>query len=500
MPGPTPLPSYFGRYRVLGDLGAGSMGRVYLGVDERLGRPVAIKVLRLPADLVSAPADFEARFRREAEAAGRLNHPNIVQIFDVGPNFFVMEYIEGQALKTLLKGRRPMSLGRVTTIVSAVAEAVDFAHAHGIVHRDVKPANVMIANDGTVKVMDFGVARLEDSKLTVAGTVVGSVQYMAPEQMTGGPIDGRADVFSLAAVAYEMLTGQAPFPGKTITEVVALAIQEKFTPPRSVDSRLPEAINRVFRGALTREPSARYQKAASFASDLRSALEPVLDLAATPPVAVEPTGGPGHVSIPTPPGGTLFVDAATLATLDDEMRREAVLILESDPPGARVFVDGYEVGETPIAKLDTRLGHHKVAFERDGHDPVSANVELTSDRPLRLVSATLPPLGAGRAVFPGKLVPMGPNVIPPVRVSGRSPGYPEDARSRGLGGTCVVEFWVSETGEPRDVVIVQSAGPTLDASAVEGISSWRFTPARLGGVPVSVRLSVHHVFSPGGSR
>ena len=215
-------PAYFGRYQVLEELGAGAMGVVYLCVDSRLARPVAVKVLRENELMTEEEREqFRARFRHEAEAAGRLTHPDIVQIYDIGPTYLVMEFLEGRALGAFLKASGSFSVRQICSLVLRVADAIDYAHRHGIVHRDIKPANIMMMDDGSVKVLDFGVARLDSSNLTAAGTVVGSVQYMAPEQMMGERVDGRADVFSLAAVAYELLTGRAPFPGKTITEVVS---------------------------------------------------------------------------------------------------------------------------------------------------------------------------------------------------------------------------------------------------------------------------------------
>ena len=481
------LPSAFGRYQVLGELGTGAMGEVFLAMDSRLGRPVAIKVLKVPMEFESAPAEFEVRFRREAEAAGRMSHANIVQVFDVGPNFLVMEYLEGETLASTLRRGAPMSLRRIATVVLGAAGALDFAHQNGIIHRDVKPANIMLTNDGVVKVMDFGVARLDDSKLTVIGTVMGSIQYMAPEQMTGGTVDGRADVYSLAAVAYEMLTGGAPFPGKTITEVVSLAVQEKFQPPRTRDARLPEAINRVFERGLTANPAKRYPTAAEFARDLLAALDPVLDLvAATPGTAAPSEAAP-------PEGGTLLVSPHTFSSHDAEARREGVLILDSEPSGAAVFVDGYEVGQTPIAKLDTRLGGHAVRFQAKGHQPLTIQTELSNQHPVRMVMATLPP-DQSPATWPGKLVPFGPGVIPPVRISGETPVHPEDARSRGVSGAVTVEFWVSESGDARDARVVVSAGPLLDSAVVEAVGKWKFTPARLNGMPVSMKLTAQHAF------
>src|SRR3954471_11228743 len=196
-----PIPTYFGRYQVLEELGSGAMGVVYLCVDSRLARPVAVKVIR-ESDLMTAEEkeQFLARFRNEAEAAGRLTHPGIVQIYDIGPSYLVMEYLDGKSLSAVLTARHAYTVQEVCSIVLQVSDAIDYAHKRGIVHRDIKPANIMMMDDGGVKVMDFGVARLDSSTLTVAGTVVGSVRYMAPEQMMGEKVDARADVFSLGAV------------------------------------------------------------------------------------------------------------------------------------------------------------------------------------------------------------------------------------------------------------------------------------------------------------
>ena len=245
------MPEAFGRYQVLEELGAGAMGIVYLCVDSRLNRPVAIKVIRESEFMTPAEREqFEVRFRHEAEAAGRLNHPDIVQVYDVGPSWMVMEFLEGVPLSVVLKRGERLSVRRAAQLVMRVSDAVDYAHRHGIVHRDIKPANIMLTDDGGVKVMDFGVARLDQSTLTALGTVVGSVRYMAPEQMMGERVDGRADVFSVAAVAYELLTGKAPFPGKTITEVVSRVVHGAHVPPQKADGRLPEGLNTIFARAF----------------------------------------------------------------------------------------------------------------------------------------------------------------------------------------------------------------------------------------------------------
>ena len=234
----------------------------------------------------------------------------------------------------------------VCSIILQVSDAIDYAHKHGIVHRDIKPANIMMMDDGGVKVMDFGVARLESSTLTVAGTVVGSVRYMAPEQMMGERVDARADVFSLGAVAYEMLTGRAPFPGKTITEVVGQVVHGAYVPPRQVDERLPEELSDVFGGAFAVRPDDRYPSAMDFARDLYAAAEPVLDL--------HDRAGPRERGRPPRTSGTTVIGAhrrprrplsATARTVrmpaeSGAGSREGVLLVDSEPPGAQVYLDG----------------------------------------------------------------------------------------------------------------------------------------------------------------
>jgi len=498
MPNRQPVPTYFGRYQVLEELGSGAMGVVYLCVDPRLARPVAVKVIRESEHMTPTEKEqFQGRFRNEAEAAGRLNHPGIVQIYDIGPSYLVMEYLDGKALSTVLKGGQAFTVQDVCSLVLQVADAVDYAHDHGIIHRDIKPANIMLTDDGGVKVMDFGVARLESSTLTVAGTVVGSVRYMAPEQMMGERVDGRADVFSLGAVAYEMLTGCAPFPGKTITEVVGQVVHGAYVPPRQVDSRLPEELGEVFRGAFAVKPANRYASAMDFARDLYAALEPVLtlrvgregDAVASPNVgttleapapvasAVSPTAR--TVRVPAPAGGG----------------REGVVIVDSEPAGAKVYLDGKPAGTTPVRGVEVTFGRHVLRVEAAGRDPVSAEIEVKREQPLKVLTFTLPlPRSKAETLRPGQFVPFGPDVAPPRRVSGSIPVYPPAALERGLEGSPVVEIWIDEKGDVMDVAIVESAGAILDGAVLEAVAGWKFSPATVSGTAVSMRLTLQHLF------
>jgi TonB family protein len=493
-----PVPTYFGRYQVLEELGSGAMGVVYLCVDPRLARPVAVKVIRESEHMTPAEkTQFLARFRNEAEAAGRLNHPGIVQIYDIGPSYLVMEYLDGKALSTILKAGQVYTVQEVCSIVLQVADGVDYAHKHGIVHRDIKPANIMMMDDGGVKVMDFGVARLESSTLTVAGTVVGSVRYMAPEQMMGERVDARADVFSLGAVAYEMLTGRAPFPGKTLTEVVGQVVHGAYVPPRQVDERLPDALGDVFGGAFAVRPDDRYPSAMDFARDLYIAAEPVLDLQ----IGEEPEPGAADVGTTlmapttTPPATTISGRSVRAPGEGTDGGREGLVLVDSDPRGAEVFLDGKPVGATPVEGAEVSFGRHVLRIEAPGREPVSAEVEVKREQPLKALSFTLPRARTGREELrAGQFVSFGPEVTPPVRLSGPIPAYPQAARERGMEGSPVVEIWIDEKGRVMDVAIVESAGAILDGAVLEAVAAWEFRPASVGGTPVSVRMILQHLF------
>ncbi len=494
-----PVPTYFGRYQVLEELGSGAMGVVYLCVDPRLARPVAVKVIRESEHMTPAEKEqFLARFRNEAEAAGRLNHPGIVQIYDIGPSYLVMEYLDGKALATIMKGGHVYTVQEVCSIVLQVSDAIDYAHKHGIIHRDIKPANIMMMDDGGVKVMDFGVARLESSTLTVAGTVVGSVRYMAPEQMMGERVDGRADVFSLGAVAYEMLTGRAPFPGKTITEVVGQVVHGAYVPPRQVDERLPEELSDVFGGAFAVSPQDRYASAMDFARDLYAAAESVLALRvgfegeSLPPAQV----GTTLIAPTTPSSPTTSATARTVRLpAAGATGREGVLLVDSEPAGAQVYLDGKPVGATPVAGVEVTFGRHVLRVEATGRDAVSAEVEVKREQPLKVLGFTLPRARAGaEPLRPGQFVSFGPDVTPPGRLSGAIPVYPPAALERGLEGSPVVEIWIDEKGNVMDVAILESAGAMLDGAVLEAVAAWKFTPATVGGTAVSVRMTLQHLF------
>jgi len=268
------------RYQVGDTLGFGGMSEVHRGRDLRLGRDVAIKVLR--ADLARDPS-FQARFRREAQNAASLNHPAIVAVYDTGETrgeastipYIVMEYVDGDTLRDELKKEGPLPPRRAMEIVADICAALDFSHRHGIVHRDIKPANVMLNRAGAVKVMDFGIARaVADGQATMTATaaVIGTAQYLSPEQARGEAVDARSDVYATGCVLYELLCGAPPFTGDSPVAVAYQHVREAPKPPSETKPGLGKEMDAIVLKALNKNPLNRYQTAAEMRSDLVRAL------------------------------------------------------------------------------------------------------------------------------------------------------------------------------------------------------------------------------------
>ena len=266
-----------GRYRIVGELGRGAMGIVYKAEDPMLNRTVAIKTINMVAD-PEERAEYEKRFYQEAKAAGGLSHPNVVTIYDIGHAgdvvYMAMEYIEGTELRDVFLRGRP-EVAAAIDIAAQVAEGLAYAHARGVVHRDVKPANIMVPRDGgPAKIMDFGIARMRTSDAkTQTGMLLGSPKYMAPEQLLGGAVDQRCDIFALGVVLYEALVGAPPFSGSDITQIMYQIVHAVPPPPSAVSSRVPPMLDLIVAKALAKDPAARYQDAREFAADLRACRE-----------------------------------------------------------------------------------------------------------------------------------------------------------------------------------------------------------------------------------
>jgi eukaryotic-like serine/threonine-protein kinase len=258
-----------GRYQVVRKLGAGGMANVYLAEDQELGRRVAIKILN---DRHANDDQFVERFRREAKNAAALSHPNIVSIYDrgeaEGTYYIAMEYLDGRSLKELVVSRGEAPIGLTVDYARQILSALRFAHRHGIVHRDIKPHNVLVDGDGRVKVTDFGIARAGTSQMTEAGSIVGTAQYLSPEQAKGGDVDPRSDLYSLGVVLYELLTGDVPFNGDTPVEIAMKHLSAVPEPPSKRRRDVPRNLDLVVMRALAKDPDDRYQSAEEMDADL----------------------------------------------------------------------------------------------------------------------------------------------------------------------------------------------------------------------------------------
>jgi hypothetical protein len=270
-------PQSFGRFRVIRPLGRGGMGMVYLAEDPIIGRQVAIKVVRAEAGLDDAEIhELQTRFEREFQSAGTLSHPNIVTVFDVGKegdsSFFAMEFLPGESLGDVLRSNRVLSFKEISDYATKICSALDYAHDHGVVHRDIKPANILIDKIGEPKITDFGVAKLTSTNLTRTGTVVGTPSYMSPEQVTGQPVSGASDQFSIAVILYQMLTGELPFTGENPTTILYKIVHETPTRPHEKKRTLPPQIDQVLLRALEKKPENRFARCVDLAIAVREAL------------------------------------------------------------------------------------------------------------------------------------------------------------------------------------------------------------------------------------
>src|SRR5260221_8960886 len=305
-------PKKIGRYEILEELGHGAMGTVYRAKDPAMDRVVALKTIISLVLASEQGSDFRERFYREARAAGALAHPGIVPVFDVGEHeglpFLVMEFISGKTLAdTVRKGER-MTLDRVCEIGQKIAEALGYAHHHGVVHRDIKPANILLTSKEAhgierPKITDFGVAKLAAGHTTLTGQILGTPAYMPPEQFTGAPIDGRADIFSLGVVLYWMATGEQPFPGESMTAVSYKVVHTEPVPPRKLNPSIPLKLESIILKCLAKNPDERYQTGEDLARDLGElrAISTSMGLKSAPPEVAAAGSDPNATFVETPP-------------------------------------------------------------------------------------------------------------------------------------------------------------------------------------------------------
>jgi tRNA A-37 threonylcarbamoyl transferase component Bud32 len=271
-PARSGVPAQIGRYEVVQKLGQGAMGIVYKARDTQIGRTVAIKSILASDTSDPAITEYKQRFLQEAQSAGQLNHPGIVTVHDLiedahGQPCLVMEFIEGNTLDRLGAGAQ-LPVDRILELMIQVATALAHAHAHGIVHRDVKPANIMVTQNGHAKVSDFGIAKMSGSNLTMTGQLIGTPGFMSPEGFTGGAVDARSDIFSLGGVLYWLCTGERPFSGDTVPALAYSVVNTAPKSPRETNPAIPEALERIVLRCLAKDPNSRYPDAQMLAADL----------------------------------------------------------------------------------------------------------------------------------------------------------------------------------------------------------------------------------------
>jgi eukaryotic-like serine/threonine-protein kinase len=425
----------YGRYEIEKELGRGAMGVVYQAHDPQIDRRVALKVLR--SDRVTSE-DFAQRFLKEARAIGRLSHPNIVTVFDVGHDhetvYIAMEFLDGRPLDEILK-EKALEIKEVVNIGIQVAQSLDYAHGQGIVHRDIKPSNIMITSEGSVKLTDFGIARIEDpaaAQLTQAGEILGTPSYMSPEQVKGQTVDRRSDLYSLGVILYEISTGRRPFTGKSIASIFNAITSDSPEDPMALEPFIARggsrALSELILKCLSKTPEDRFQSGKSVAHALSTSLEDgfgnKLEQLPIPPkprntalyaaiagciviacigyflfqhnrkasvtsslTITEPNAIPHDVA----PGdkATRMPETDTPSPTGVKPTPLSVLKVNSNPSSAQVFIDGAFKGNTPL-KLDLPFGKYEVRVSLTDYYEWEAQVQLETagEMPLfaRLVS------------------------------------------------------------------------------------------------------------------
>ncbi len=413
-----------GRYKIVRELGRGAMGVVYHAIDPNIGRPVAIKTIQLASVRDAGEQErLRERLFREARSAGILSHPSIVTIYDVDQQgelaFIAMEYVDGPTLDQLLSTPRPLDPRRMFRILSQTAGALDYAHQKGIVHRDIKPANIMIAADGTAKITDFGIAKVTTAEqLTMTGSIVGTPHYMSPEQVQGQPVDGRSDQFSLAVIAFEMMTGEKPYTGEHLTTVVYKIVAEEPAPPHSLNATLAGAIEDTLCKGLAKKADDRYATCQEFVASLEKACaaNPAWKPMARGGTLNEPTlAGSPHAAVKLPPARRPQRDDGTAADQRSERSKMGFLpfLAAILMAGALLALIGWQAAPSWLVPG----GHGATAANHAAPQvpPATAGANSKPAVPAGQVAATPAPAAASKpsALAESRPSPMPPSPAPP---------------------------------------------------------------------------------------
>jgi serine/threonine protein kinase len=390
----------YGRYQIVKELGRGAMGIVYQAHDPEIGRSIAVKVLR--EDRMTTEA-FVQRFLKEARAIGRLSHPNIVTVYDIGQDrgtvYIAMEFLEGEPLDKVIE-RKKFSFEDIVDLGLQMGEALHYAHQRGIVHRDVKPSNIIIQPTGRIKITDFGIAHIEDptaSIQTQAGEILGTPAYMSPQQATSQPLDGRSDLFSLGVILYELATGGRPFLGKNLAAIFHSVTHDHPPPPADINPEVPLNLSQIIMKCLNKDPEERYATGEALAEDLEKCLakresgpaeesaaslkgkkkkKGIVILIAAVTIAGVIGGLSYYLTIPEKKTSSAIAKPEILPKV--EKVKTALLKVESTPVGAQIFVDSQFQGNTP-AQLELPAGKHEVRLTLHNYHEWEAQVQLNEE-------------------------------------------------------------------------------------------------------------------------
>jgi len=419
------VPKCIGRYEIVEELGRGAMGSVFKAKDPAVGRIVALKTIHTTALEGAQSEEYRTRFYREARASGVLAHPGIVPVFDVGEDqgapFLVMEFVEGRTLAEAIKKGERFTLDRVCEIGQQIAEALGYAHRQGVIHRDIKPANILMTSKEVYgserpRITDFGIAKLASSDITTTGQLLGTPSFMPPEQFTGSPIDGRADLFSVGVILYSLATGEQPFPGETMTAVAYKVVYTEPVPPAKLNPAIPGRIEAVILKCLAKSPADRYQTGEELAQDLAavrmSAVTSAMQSSPLMPSAMgsDATLGPNAVSASLRPG--------PVVTADKSGARQAPILPAAKPATPKKFETVFAVALLSVAGLGAAIAggwywyaHRKPSTPPPPPQALTIPVPQPGPQQIEPLPPTTPPAAAPETT-PAKTSPDSPAAAP----------------------------------------------------------------------------------------